>query len=183
MEDTAVLRKVDLIAGRTQKRDFSGTIIPPRRNKTSPVIKELIAEGGNNFYRYLRCLELANDPNMMVLSSRHHYYYDYNELKWTNTLIILKKLNRIKYIDSFLHSLHLVLSPGANLVGYFFDSDTQNGSGLFTMMYNRLIDFLDSKIDKKFDKEGISRLFESNGFHINDMTLIGGLTYFRTRNI
>jgi len=183
MEDTDVLEKVDLIAGRTQIRNNCGTIIPPRWNKNSPAIKELIAEGGNNFYSYLRGLGLGNDPKMLVLSSRHHYYYDYNEIKWTNTLIILKELNRIKYIDNFLHALHLVLSPGANFIGYFFDFNTQNGSGLFNMMYKGFIDFLDSRINRKFNRESVSRLLESNGFQVSDMTLIDGMTYFKTRNI
>ncbi len=183
MEDTVVLEKVDLIASRKQKGYYSRTIIPPRWNKNSPVIEELIAEGGDNFYRYLRWLNLANDPNILLLSSRHHYYYDHTELKWTNTLIILKKLNRIKYIDSFLQALHLVLSPGANFIGYFSDSDTQNGPGLVSMMYKGFIDFLDSRIDRKFTSEFISRLLEANGFQVNDMTLINGLTYFRTQNI
>ncbi len=183
MEDTDVLEKVDLIAGRTQKRNYCGTIIPPRWNNNSPAIKELIAEGGNNFYRYLRWWGLANDPKMLVLSSRHHYYYDHNEIKWTNNLIILKELNRIKYIDNFLHALHLVLSPGANFIGYFFDYNTQNVSGLFTMMYKGFIDFLDSRIDRKFNRESVSRLLESNGFQVSDMTLIDGMTYFKTRNI
>jgi hypothetical protein len=182
MEDIAVLEKVDIIAGRKQKGYYNGTIIPPRWNKNSPVIEELIAEGGNNFYRYLRWLNLADDPNILVLSSRHHYYYDHTELKWTNTLVILKKLNRIKYIDSFLHSLHLVLSPGANFIGYFSDPDTQNGPGLVSMMCKGFIDFLDSRIDRKFTREGISKLLEANGLQVNDMTLINGLTYFRTRN-
>jgi len=183
MEDTGVLETVDLIAGRTQERYYSGTIIPPRSNKNSHVIEELIAEGGNNFYRYLRWQNLANDPNMLLLSSKHHYYYDHTELKWTNTLVILKKLNRIKYIDSFLHALHLVLSPGANFIGYFSDSDPQNAPGLVSMMYKGFIDFLDSRTDRKFTSEDISRLLEANGFQVNDMTLINGLTYFRTRNI
>jgi len=182
MEDIAVLEKVDIIAGREQKRHYNGTIIPPRWNKKSPVIEELIAEGGNNFYRYLRWLDLANDPNILLLSSRHHYYYDHIELKWTNTLIILKQLNRIKYIDSFLHALHLVLSPGANVIGYFSDSDSQNGPGLVSMMLKGFIDFLDSRIDKKLNHEEVSRRLESNGLQVNDMTLIDGLTYFRTQN-
>jgi hypothetical protein len=183
MEDNPVLEKVDLIAGRKQKRNYNGTIIPPGRNKYSPLIKELISEGSNNFYYYIRRLKLANDPNILVLSSRYHYYYEHDELKWTKTLILLKKLNRIKYIDSFLHALHLVLSPGANFIGYFSDIDTQNGSGLVSMMYNGFIDLLDSRIDRKFNRKDVSKLLESNGFQVNDMTLMNGLTYFKTMNI
>jgi hypothetical protein len=49
-------------------------------------------------------------------------------------------------------------------------------------MYKGFIDFLDSRTDRKFTSEGISRLLEANGFQVNDMTLINGLTYFKTRN-
>jgi len=183
MEYTAVLEKVDPIYGRMQKSHYSETMIPAHGNKNSSVIEELIAEGGNNFYRYLRWLDLANDPNILLLSSKHHYYYDHNELRSTTTLITVKKLNRIKYIDSFIHALHLVLSPGTNFIGYFSDSDTQNGSGIVTMMYKGFIDFLDSRVDRKLNTGAVSKLLESNGFQVNDMTLINGLTYFKTRNI
>jgi hypothetical protein len=183
MDANTVLEKVDLIAGRTHRKNYSVTIIPPRRNKNSPVIEELIAEGGNNFFYYIRRLKLTNDPNILVLSSRYHYYYEHDELKWTKTLILLEKLNRIKYIDSFLHALHLVLSPGANFIGCFSDSDTQNGSALVSMLYNGFIDFLDSRVDRKFNSTGVSRLLESNGFQVKDMTVLNGLTYFKTMNI
>jgi hypothetical protein len=166
-----------------QESHYNETLIPTHGNKNTSVIQELIAEGGNNFYRYLRWLDLANDPNILLLSSKHHYYYDHNELRSTTTLITVKKLNRIKYIDSFIHALHLVLSPGTNFIGYFSDSDTQNGSGIVTMMYKGFIDFLDSRVDRKLNTRSVSKLLESNGFQVNDMTLINGLTYFKTRNI
>jgi hypothetical protein len=49
-------------------------------------------------------------------------------------------------------------------------------------MYKKLINFLDSRIDIEIDSKGISRLLESHGFKIIDMTEINGLTYFRTQN-
>lgn len=43
--------------------------------------------------------------------------------------------------------------------------------------------FLDTNTIRKIDKESASRLLESNGFQVNDMTLINGLTYFKTQNL
>ena len=57
----------------------------------NPVINDLISEGGENFFDYLNWNGLAHENNMLVLSSRHHYYYDPTELKSVTTLINIKK--------------------------------------------------------------------------------------------
>jgi hypothetical protein len=49
-------------------------------------------------------------------------------------------------------------------------------------LYKKVINFLDSKIDVDIDRKDFSRLLESHGFKIIDMTEINGLTYFRTQN-
>jgi hypothetical protein len=148
-----------------------------------PVINELIAEGGENFFDYLRCHGLADEDNMLVLSSRRHYYYDPNELQSITTLINIKKLNLIKHLDSFLQSVVLVLSPESNFIGCFSDWKTQKGVGLHSRMYKGLINFLDAKIDAEYDKSYVSKLLESHGFKVMDMTEINGLTYFRAQNV
>jgi len=183
MGNTTVRNIAYPIADSTVKTNYNGAVLTPQRNINNPEIERLIAEGGKNFFHYLNYLGLTNDPNMLVLSSKHHYYYDHNELKFTTTLINLKQLNLIKHIDSFLFAIYHFLSPGANFIGYFFDSNTRNETGLTFRMYERCINFLDSKIDRKFDRSGVSRLLESHGFQVNDMTTIDGLTYFRTQTI
>jgi len=50
-------------------------------------------------------------------------------------------------------------------------------------LYKKVINFLDSKIDVDIDSKDFSRLLESHGFKIIDMTEINGLTYFRTQNL
>jgi hypothetical protein len=95
----------------------------------------------------------------------------------------MKKLNLIREVDNLLHTLNDILSPDANFIGCFSDSVHGNGFGLTSKMYKGLINFLDSRTDREFDKEGVSRLLESHGFEVIDMTAINGLTYFRTRNI
>jgi len=119
---------------------------------------------------------------MLVLSSKHHYYYDHNELESVTTLINIKKLNLIKHLDSFLHSVCNILSPKTNFVGCFHDWKIQKDSGLTSRMYKGFINFIDDKVDISIDKNEVSRLLESNGFKVLDMTEINGLTYFRAQN-
>lgn len=153
------------------------------KNMETPVIDNLIAEGGENFFNYLEGHGLANEDNMLVLSSKHHYYYDPNELESVTTLINVKKLNLIKHLDNFLHSVVNVLSPESNFIGCFSDWKTQKDTGLTSRMYKGFLNFIDSKIDVDYDRKEVSRLLESHGFRVVDMTEINGLTYFRAQNL
>lgn len=163
------------------------TIFPERkisheRALTNPVIDNLIAEGGENFFHYLSWLGLANDPAMLVLSSRHHYYYDCNDLKGVKTLINLKKLNLIRHLDSFIHTLNNVVSPKTNFIGCFYDRGNQRRDSLSGRIYKKFINFIDSRVFMVIGKKDVIRLMESNGFKVIDMTEINGVTYFRTQN-
>lgn len=152
----------------------------PIKNKKSPAI-DLEGEVDENFKNYLSWHGLANEDKLLVLSSKLHYYYDYEELKDVTTLISLKKLNLVKHLDDFLQSLYKGLSPRANFVGCF--SDRKSEKSVTTRYYKKFINFLDAKIDTEIDGKNISKLFESHGFKVVDMTEINGLTYFRTQNL
>ena len=151
--------------------------------KNTPVIDNLIAEGGEIFFHYLKSVGLDDEPNMMVLSSSHHYYYDHSELEGVTTIINMKRLNLIKHLDNFLKSVCEVLSPKTNFVGCFSDRNTQKETGLAYRMYNGFINFLDSRTDAYIDRKDVLKLLESRGYKVIDMTEINGLTYFTTRNI
>ena len=144
---------------------------------------DLIAEGGENFLQYLRKLGLEGESNMMVLSSKHHYYYDYTELDEVTTLVNLKKLNMIKHLDSFLSTIGHLLSPRTTFIGCFSDSKSKTETGLLLRYYRKLINFLDSRTENEIDRNEVSKLFESRGYKVIDMTEINGITYFMTRNI
>jgi hypothetical protein len=131
---------------------------------------------------YLSWNGLVNEDNLLVLSSKLHYYYDYEELKNVTTLINLKKLNLVGHLDDFLHSLYDGLSPKANFVGCFADRKAQKGISITSRLYKRFRNFLDAKIDVEIDSRDFSKKLESYGFKIIDMTEINGLTYFRTQN-
>ena len=183
MEDIIHLNEANTVADRIIKTNNDGITIPPQKSINNSAIENLIAEGGNNFSHYLNLLGLTNDQNMLVLSSSQHYYYDHSELKSMTTLISMKKLNLIKHIDNFLNVLYHVLSPRANFVGCFCDSNSLIGLGLISRMYKGFINFLDSRVERDFDRGSISSLLESHGFQVIDMTEINGLTYFRTQKI
>jgi len=81
-----------------------------------------------------------------------------------------------------LHTLSNGLSPKTNFVGCFADRKAQKGVSVASRFYKRFLNFLDAKIDVEIDSKDFSRLFESHGFKVLDMTEINGLTYFRTQN-
>jgi hypothetical protein len=162
---------------------FSSTQYSEGQTLDNPVINDLIAEGGENFFNYLEWHGLAEEDNMLVLSSKRHYYYDPNELQSITTLINVKKLNLIRNLDSFLQSIEHVLSPESNFIGCFSDWKTQKEIGITYRIYKGLINFLDAKIDIEYDKKDVSKLLEAHGFKVMDMTEINGLTYFRAQNM
>lgn len=186
MDQTSVLSKTDL------PDDKIADIISYKKQLfieqagINPVIDNLIAEGGEHFVHYLQWLGLEQEANIVVLSSRHHYYYDHNDLKGTKVLVNLKKLNQIKHLDSFLHVVFRVLPPDATFIGCFSDSKNQkiNGTAFYqpSRIYSRFINFLDSKTDRDMSKNEVMELLDSHGFKVDDIAEINGLTYFTTRN-
>ena len=151
-------------------------------NQNNPVFENLLAEGGENFYHYINWLGLGKDPNLMVLSSIHHYYYDFNDLKGIKTLINLKKLNEINHIDTFLGNVFRVLPSKANFVGCFKDNKIRGGIGApfyqsFKLL-NSLINLINSRTDKFMTRKDVIKLLETHDFRIVDMTEISNITFF-----
>ena len=182
MEDISVLQRPVMIPDKKRRANLNRSKISPGTRKNNLVPDKLVAEVDENFLNYLDWNGLSKEDNLLILSSKLHYYYDYEELKEVKTLINLKKLNLIQHIDDFLQTLYNGLSPKANFIGCFYDRKTHNGVSVTSRLYKRFLNFLDSKIDIDIDSNDFSKLLESHGFKIIDMTVINGLTYFRTQN-
>jgi len=168
--------------------------------KNNPGFEILTAENCENFTNYVELLGLTSDPNLVVLSSLHHYYYDAEEMTNVKTVINLKELNQIKQIKDFLHSIFHILPPDCNFVGCFVDNKKQNGfvlsNGPSDFHYKRNSDaiengiassspflnmiysMIDSKTNKYMSERSVSLLLEDNGFKVLNMTELNGLTYF-----
>jgi hypothetical protein len=182
MENISVLNSPAVRSNKTHGTNVSWGKKYHRRTGFDPSIVTLIAEGGINFYRYLKSLKLSKGSDILVLPSNHHYYYDEKELKSVSVLINLKKLNMIKHLDIFLGTLVRILPPNANFIGCFSDSKTLkvNGFSFYhpSRLVNRFINFLDSRTDHIMNKNDVSELLERNGFKTVDMKEMNGLTYF-----
>jgi hypothetical protein len=182
MESILILNKSGLITDRNERTNFNRMGYKPEESLSNPLAEHLISEGGENFLSYLTVLGLAGEQNVMILSARHNYYYDYKDLKGAAILINLRRLNRINHLDSFLNTLCNSLSPKAGFIGCFSDWRISKKIELPSKRHGRFINYLNSGTETGFDRNDISGLLESHRFNVIDMTEINGLTYFRTEN-
>ena len=158
-------------------------MISSEKPNFSPDNFSLTAEGGRNFFHYLKSFNLFKEPELLILSPNIHFYYDENDLKGVRTFIILKKLNLIKDLDTFLHTVFLILPENINFVGCFSDSKTVDGNGFLSGLSARFNNFLDSRTDHNMDKKDVSDLLGKHGFKIIDMTEMNGLTFFYSQTV
>ncbi len=182
MERQGVSYKQNHISYQPVSGTMEGNIVSTDENQNNPVFENLLAEGGENFYHYINWLGLGKDPNLMILSSIHHYYYDFNDLMGIKTLINIKKLNEINRLDTFLANVYRVLPPKASFIGCFKDNKIRGGIGVpfyqSSRLLNSLINLIDSKTDKFMTRKDVIRLLESHDFALVDMTEISSVTFF-----
>jgi hypothetical protein len=186
MENVSVLNYPNILNESFYLTHFNRETTSRRKKGFSPTIRKVIAEGGENFFLYLKSLGFSREDNMLALSSVHHYFYDENELKGVRTLVNLKKLNHIKNLEGFFQTLFQMLPPDANFIGCFSNDITQqNGLPSYkpSRLLNRFINFIDSRTDHILDKDNVIEVLEKNGHKIVDMTEIDGLTYFHSKLI
>jgi hypothetical protein len=152
-----------------------------KRFSFNPSVFRLVAEGGVNFYRYYRDLGITSGPELVILSSSEQYFCKEREFKNAQTLINLKKLNLIKYLDLFLKSLVRILPPDTNFIGCFSDKgvlDSNLTGNSFSKFVFRLINFTGSVRNSRINKNEVIELLKKNNFTIVDMKEVNGLTYF-----
>jgi len=182
MEKVTVTDTLERTRERTQTGKSAAGRISQRRNGFSPDILTLIAEGGFDFFRYIKGLGMSKENNLIVLSSKHHYYYDENDLRGVDVLVNLKKLNMIKHLDLFLNSLVRMLPENTKFIGYFSEEKLEKRNIFhperLMNFISRFENFLDSKTENSMNSREVSRILESNGFNIVNMTSMNGHTYF-----
>jgi hypothetical protein len=183
MEDVSVLNNTVITGNKTNGTKARDENRSERVTGFSDSITTLISEGGVNFFRYLKKRGMSGETDLIVLSSKSHYFYDENDLKRVRVLVNLRKLNVIKHLDMFLNTLVRILPPETSFVGYFSDNNAPFQNGLvrrLSGMYGRLINMLDGKTDRVMNTNDVRGLLERNGFEIMNMTTISGHTYFHS---
>jgi hypothetical protein len=180
---------------------FHSNIIDEKRSD----FEILAEEGYEDFVNYIEWLGLAKDPDLVVLSSVRHYYYDAVEMKNIRTLVNLKELNKIKSVNNFLNCIYEMLPDKSYLVGCFVDNKRMKGylfrnrpeinhgertsvaveNGIVSR--NPILNLIYSKIDYRtyryLSKNDVTLLLENPGFKIQDMTDLSGISYFCTQKI
>jgi hypothetical protein len=171
----------------------------------SEAVDNLISEGGEGFYNYVNRIGLANDSNLIVLSSQHKYYYDSEEIDKVRTVINLKELNLIKQISSLLHSHLRFLPLRCNFVGCFVNNEktdryTLRKSSCYNEkiknndkvelgiisrfpFINMLYSIMDSRTNKYMSERLVTSMLSVHGFKVIDMTELNGLTYFHSQKV
>lgn len=203
MNYNILTRDAETTATRRIKRNLNILGSPVENSNSSEAITNLITEGGDSFYNYVKWIGLLNDPDLIVLSSFHHYFFENEDLKNTKTIINLKQLNLIKEIDLFFHSIFKIAPAKSNFIGCFLDSKIQyeyavnnmlsqyhatnnidpfeNGIKSRNGFLNSVYNLLDSKTDRYLTESNVSSLLKRQGFRIANMTKLNGLTYFHSQ--
>ena len=122
MRDSITLDNLDIINNQRINTliNFGGSSVDLVKSNT--VLRVPTTENCENFTKYIERLDLSKDPNLVVLSSLHHYYYDADEMTNVKTIINLKELNQIKQLKDFLHSIYHILPPNCNFIGCFVNN-------------------------------------------------------------
>jgi len=184
MENTLVLWNSGILK-EFVKFKFREKVLVPEISRINPVMENIRSEAGIDFIQYLHFLQLEKETNLMALSSKHHYYYDLDDMKSIKMLVNLEKLNKIKSLGSFLQTVVRVLPKEAIFIGYF-KNDTGNRSvfsiNQTTKFFNGMVNYFDSKTDRSLTKDNVSRILEEHKLKVVDITDINGMTYFCSRN-
>jgi hypothetical protein len=173
-----------------------------KKHNVSPVYKELVEEGHEDFYNYLDWLGLAKSHHLLILTSSHHYYFEVDDLKSIKTVVNLNKLNNIKSLKDFLQGIYNVLPHKCYFIGSFTDSkkhnvfspsrkssgrideedfNSESDSGPWNSFLNLLYGVIDMRTNRYLTEKGVKLYLEETGLKILDMTEFNGLTYFCTQ--
>lgn len=189
---------INLSSITSQSSTLTSTKLAP-----SEALNTLISEGGDDFYNYIQRIGLQNDPNMIVLSARHHYYYDSDEMKKMQTVINLKELNQIKQIKSLLSSCLYFLPENCNFIGCFINNmkfdryilrnsanlrknkkiseSVELGITSRVPLLNMIYSVMDLRTNAYMTRSSVSLLLNEYGFKVLDMTDNDGVTFFHSR--
>ena len=201
MKSKTVVKDSDIINKQRVKTGFGKYVQATDLAETRPAFELLSTEGGESFFNYIDWLGLAKDPNLLVLSSMHHYYYDVDDLKDIRTVVNLMPLNQIKQVKGFFHSIYHLIPQKCYFVGCFIDHKKHYGFifkrnpldedsesvkyGILSKipLLNIIYRKMDARSNRSLSGKNVSLLLGDLGFKVLDMTEVNGLTYFCAQKV
>jgi hypothetical protein len=203
MKSKTITKKKNIIKGQRVREfsHFDSSVV--KEAEISPIFTKLAEEGHEHFYNYLDWLGLAKDPDFLIITSSHHYYFENEDLKAIKTVVNLRQLNNIKKIKDFLYAIYHVLPQKCYFIGSFTDNENQNsifssskksrhriagrvaktnrGLEQWSSFLNMVYNIIDSKTNRYMTERTVRLLLEDTGLKILDITEFNGLTYFCTQ--
>jgi hypothetical protein len=201
MKESVDIKKSDLLNKQKVKTVIVQDIPAIDLSGKRPALDLLVTEGGESFYNYIDWLGLAKDPDLIVLSSMHHYYYDTEDLKEIRTVVNLMPLNQIKHVKGLFHSIYHLIPHKCYFIGCFADNrknygfifrknpldkkseDTDHSILSGIPLLNIIYKFIDSRTENYLSGKNVSLNLEDLGFKVLDMTELNGLTYFCAQKV
>jgi len=201
MKNRADIKESDLLKKQKVKTAIVQKIPAIDLTGKKPALDLLAIKGGKSFYNYIDWLGLSKDPDLIVLSSMHHYYYDADDLKDIKTVVNLMPLNQIKQVKGFFHSIYHLIPHKCYFVGCFADHKKHNRyifnrnpldensesvkHGILSKipLLNIAYRMMDARTDKYLSGKNITLFLEDLGFKVLDMSELDGLTYFCAQKV
>jgi hypothetical protein len=202
-----------IIRRRRLKSRRYGNRFKPYKTRKDSIFDQFLNEGGEDIYYYIDRLGLSDESEMIVLSSRHHFFYDPDDLITVKAVVNLKPLNCVRKLREFLAGMTGSVPSGCYFIGNFYEGSCKNnlspmndnnhagdaaepgkteGGTFFSFQVLNIIFkkwlFIIRKMIK-FGKNGIltkkalTLLLEGMSFKMVDMTEMNGLTYFCAQKV
>ncbi|HEY5124500.1 MAG TPA: hypothetical protein VIK14_12270 [Ignavibacteria bacterium] len=203
MKNKTITTNKNIIKGKRVRNFAHRENYKVKKTEINPVFAKLAEEGHEHFYNYLDWLGLEKDPDILVLTSSHHYYFENEDLKAIKTIVNLKQLNNIEKIADFLRTIYSVLPQKCYFVGCFTDNKKQFGIfsssnksrhrpegrvartersvGQWNSFLNIVYNIIDLRTNRYMTEKTVRLLLEDTGLKILDITESNGLTYFCTQ--
>jgi hypothetical protein len=201
MINTREIKESELLNNKKVNTGFAHHIPTIDLTEKRPALELLTTEGGKSFFNYIDWLGLAKDPDLIVLSSMHHYYYDADDLKAIRTVVNLMPLNQIKHVKGLFHSIYHLIPHKCYFIGCFVDHKKHYGF-IFKKnpldehsevadhrivsrlpLLNILYRIIDSRTDNFLSGKNVTISLEDLGFKVLDMTEFNGITYFCAQKV
>lgn len=202
MDSGAAENNSDVIRDQTVKGTYPKNA-SSGKSHLNRLFDELSDAAREDLIEYLDRMGLASEPDLLVIPSTRHYFYDAEDIKGIKTVVSLRQLNHVREVRDFLRTVVDMLPVKSNFVGCFVDNRVQNGfsdkysnlprdmsekadayeNGIESRIpfINRMYSFIDSRTNRYLTKRTVSNLLKEAGLELVGMTDLHGLTYFHTR--
>lgn len=204
MRNKITINEPDVIGNQLIRTSEPKTIPLPGLAEKRLATDIIAAEGSEDFANYIEWLGFSKDPDILVLSSAHHYYYDAVDMNNIKTVVSLIELNQIKDVPDFLGSMVDILPSKSFFIASFSDKrkkkirstgtpssektpkeseDIENGISSGIPFFKSLFNLLDAKINRQLSARELTQMLDEKGFRLLDMTEINGKNYFCAQKI